>query len=35
MNYWAIGIGGTIIIGLGVFVWRTYNDLILKRINVE
>lgn len=34
MNYWIIGIGGTVI-GLGVFVWRTYNDLIIKRINVE
>src|SRR3989338_7262168 len=35
MNYWTIGILGAVIIGLGVFVWRTYNDLIIKRINVE
>ena len=33
MNYWAIGIGGMVIIG--VFVWKTYNDFIIKRINVE
>ncbi len=35
MNYLAIGIGGAVIIGLGGYVWRTYNDLIIKRINVE
>ena len=35
MNYWVIGIGGAVIVGLVGFIWRTYNDLIIKRINVE
>jgi len=35
MNYWAIGIGGTILVGFVGYIWRTYNDLIIKRINVE
>jgi len=38
MNYWALGFGiggGLVIIGLVRFVWRSYNDLIIKRINVE
>ena len=35
MNYWVIGIGGAVIVGLVGFIWKTYNDLIIKRINVE
>ena len=38
MNYWALGFGiggGLVVIGLARFVWKTYNDLVIKRINVD
>ncbi|MBI4147424.1 LemA family protein [Candidatus Woesearchaeota archaeon] len=35
MNYLAFGIGGLVGVGLIGYVWRTYNDLIIKRINAE
>lgn len=38
MNYWTLGFGiggGIVVIGLIRFVWKSYNDLIIKRINVE
>src|SRR3989344_5015996 len=35
MNYWALGIGGGAVVVIAGFIWKTYNDLIIKRINVE
>ena len=38
MNYWTLGFGiggGLVVIGLIRFVWKTYNDLVIKRINVD
>ena len=35
MNYWALGIGGGAVVVIAGFFWKTYNDLIIKRINVE
>lgn len=35
MNYLVVGIGSLVGVGLIGYVWRTYNDLIIKRINAE